>query len=69
VRNTSGAFSPSPWILHEARQRDIPVMVNSDAHRPEHLDGMFPEAVQILRDAGYRAQRQLTRRGWIDVEL
>jgi histidinol-phosphatase (PHP family) len=69
VRNTSGAFSPSPWILQEARQLDIPVMVNSDAHRPEHLDGMFPEAVQLLRGAGYRSQRQLTRRGWIDVAL
>ena len=69
VRNTSGAFSPSPWIVQEARQMDIPMMVNSDAHNPEHLDGMFPEAVRLLQGAGYRTQRQLTRRGWIDVEL
>ena len=69
VRNTSGAFYPSPWILAEAQRMNIPVVVSSDAHRPENLDGMFPEAVQILRDAGYRSQRQLTRSGWIDVEL
>ena len=69
VRNTSGAFYPSPWILEEARRMNIPVVVSSDAHRPENLDGMFPEAVQLLRGAGYRTQRQLTRSGWIDVDL
>jgi histidinol-phosphatase (PHP family) len=69
VRNTSGAFYPSPWILEEARQMNIPVVVSSDAHWPENLDGMFPEAVRILRGAGYLTQRQLTQSGWIDVEL
>jgi histidinol-phosphatase (PHP family) len=69
VRNTSGAFYPSPWILEEAQRRDVPVVVSSDAHRPENLDGMFPEAIQALRGAGYRTQRQLTTAGWIDVEL
>jgi histidinol-phosphatase (PHP family) len=69
VRGTSGSFYPSPWILREACRMDIPVMVNADAHRPEQIDGKFPEAVQLLRGAGYRAQRQLTRRGWIDIEL
>lgn len=69
VRNTSGAWYPSPWILEETQRMNIPVVVSSDAHLPENLDGLFPEAVQILRGAGYRAQRQLTSSGWIDVEL
>jgi histidinol-phosphatase (PHP family) len=69
VRNTSGAFYPSPWILQEARQRGIPVLVSSDAHHPDNLDGKFAEAAQLLLGLGYRTQRQLTGRGWIDVEL
>ena len=69
VRNTSGAFYPSPWILQEARHMNIPVIVSSDAHHPENLDGKFTEAVQLLRGVGYRTQRQLTGSGWIDVEL
>ena len=69
VRNTSGSFYPSPWILKEARGMNIPVMVNSDAHRPEHLDGMFKEATELLRGVGYRVQRQLTSGGWVEVEL
>jgi histidinol-phosphatase (PHP family) len=69
VRNTSGAFYPSAWILREARDLEIPVMINADAHRPEHIDGKFDEAAAILREAGYREQRQLTSKGWIDVAL
>jgi histidinol-phosphatase (PHP family) len=69
VRNTSGACYPSEWILHEAYRRGIPVMVNADAHAPEHIDGWFEEAARLLRGVGYVTQRQLSARGWIDEEL
>ena len=69
VRNTSGAFYPSPWIVRQARRMAIPVVINADAHHPDHVDGKFAEAAALLRDAGYREQRQLTRDGWIDVPL
>jgi histidinol-phosphatase (PHP family) len=69
VRNTSGALYPSPFILREALRLGIPVMVTADAHRPEHLDGHFAETASHLRDLGFRAQRQLTSRGWIDQSL
>jgi hypothetical protein len=44
-------------------------MVNADAHDPEHVDGKFSEAIALLREAGYRTQRQLTTEGWIDIPL
>jgi histidinol-phosphatase (PHP family) len=69
VRNTSGALFPSPFILREALRLRIPVMVTADAHRPEHLDGHFRETVGLLRRLGFRCQRQLTSRGWIDQDL
>lgn len=69
VRNTSGALYPSAHILREARELGIPVMVTADAHRPEHIDGHFKETVGLLRELGFRSQRQLTTRGWIDQDL
>jgi len=69
VRNTSGAYYPSPWILREACQMHIPVMINADAHYPENIDGKFSEAAALLREAGYRAQRQLTAAGWNEIPL
>jgi histidinol-phosphatase (PHP family) len=69
VRNTSGALFPSPFLLREALHLRIPVIVTADAHRPEHLDGHFRETVELLRGLGFRSQRQLTSRGWIDQDL
>ena len=69
VRSTNGTYYPSPWILQEAWALDIPVMINADAHDPAHIDARFTEAAEILRDAGFRSQRQLTAEGWIDVNL
>ncbi len=69
VRNTSGALYPSEWMLREVLRLGIPVMVNADAHWPDQIDGYFAEAVRLLRDLGFRTQRQLTSRGWVDQEL
>ena len=69
VRNTSGILHPSEWILSEARKMGAPVMVNADAHRPDDIDGHFAEAVALLRSLGFRAQRQLTSRGWVEAAL
>jgi histidinol-phosphatase (PHP family) len=69
IRNTSGAYYPSEWILQEAYRRGIPVMVNADAHAPEHIDGHFAQAARLLRGVGYATQRQLTAGGWIDEKL
>lgn len=69
VRNTSGALYPSPFILREALRMGIPVMVTADAHRPETIDGHFAQTVRHLRELGFKSQRQLTSRGWIDQAL
>lgn len=58
--NTSGWHKPcreaypSHGLLRQCRDRDIPIMVNADAHRPDHLLRSFPQAVARLADVGYR---------------
>ncbi|MCD6397162.1 MAG: histidinol-phosphatase, partial [Spirochaetaceae bacterium] len=53
VLNNPERIYPSPWILKMANEYDIPIMLNSDAHRPERLDNYFDEAKAIILDAGY----------------
>ncbi|MBN3036249.1 MAG: histidinol-phosphatase [Bacteroidales bacterium] len=53
-KKRSPAFYPSPAILEQAYHLGIPVTVSSDAHRPEELDGYLIEAIQVLRDIGFR---------------
>jgi histidinol-phosphatase (PHP family) len=60
---------PSPWILAEALKRDIPVMVNSDAHRPEDIDSHYEESCALLREIGYREIWALIEEKWQAVQL
>lgn len=57
--NTSGLLksvpemNPGRLILEEMREREIPVVVGSDAHRPERVAADFEAALDLLEDAGY----------------
>lgn len=60
---------PSPWILRECSKLKIPIVLNSDAHSPDKIDGWFNEAKALLRDVGYREQQVLLNSKWITVDL
>ena len=57
--NTSGLqkalpeMNPSPAQLALMCQRDIPVVIGSDAHVPQRVGDGYPTALRLLRDAGY----------------
>ncbi|MDA3886184.1 MAG: histidinol-phosphatase HisJ [Candidatus Delongbacteria bacterium] len=60
---------PSPWALKEAAKLNIPVVLNSDAHRPEHIDGQFENVSKILKECGYTEKMILKDRRWIPVPI
>ena len=57
--NTSGWFKdckeqyPALTILEAAALRQIPVIINPDAHHPDHVARNFAEASKILKTAGF----------------
>lgn len=55
---------PAPAILRSARERDIPVVVTADAHRPAHLSRDFDRASRCLREAGYDSVVRFRGRRW-----
>jgi histidinol-phosphatase (PHP family) len=46
---------PSLSVLRLLCQYKIPVMISADAHRACDLDGHYPQARQLLLDAGYNS--------------
>jgi histidinol-phosphatase (PHP family) len=58
--NTSGLnktvpeMNPAPEILSEMSTRGIPVVIGADAHLPQRVGDKFEEALDMLREAGYR---------------
>jgi histidinol-phosphatase (PHP family) len=66
--NTSGWYKPikeaypSPAILTECRTRDIPIIINSDAHDPANLIRGLDRAIILAREAGYTQVATFARR-------
>jgi histidinol-phosphatase (PHP family) len=56
--NTSGLRKdiqspfPSPWVLARCHDREIPVTVTADTHKPADVTAGFDDAAAILRDVG-----------------
>jgi histidinol-phosphatase (PHP family) len=47
-------FFPSPWILEQVNHLNIPITLSSDAHIPNELDGYYSEALELIKDIGFR---------------
>lgn len=53
-KKRSDTFFPSPEILEQVFHLNIPVTLSSDAHLPGDLDGYYPEALDLLKDIGFK---------------
>lgn len=53
---------PSLPLLREARRREIPLLINADAHFPEFLTRNFDRARELAREAGYTELVRYERR-------
>lgn len=73
--NTSGLFktlpemNPSATILREMCIRKIPVVIGADAHRPERVADQYENALNLIRDAGYRHARIFLDRQPVDIPI
>ncbi|MEX2607761.1 MAG: histidinol-phosphatase HisJ family protein [Kiritimatiellia bacterium] len=73
--NTSGLnktlpeMNPSLTLLTEMRARDIPVVVGADAHCPERVAADFPQALDLLEQAGYTHSRIFLDRKPQDIPI
>ena len=57
-------FYPSPIIIQQLAKADIPVVINSDAHKSEELELFYDEAVKAIRDAGIQQMACLKNGQW-----
>jgi histidinol-phosphatase (PHP family) len=57
---------PGPWVIKQAFLRNIPVMLNSDAHHPDEIESGFTVSAKILQQCGYKTLRVLKNGSWQD---
>lgn len=68
-KKRSESLFPSDWILKHMFSLDIPVIISSDAHRPDELQAAYSIAINALRHAGYRRIQRFNGQFWADVPL
>lgn len=64
-----GHFFPDESLFHELKRRNIPVVVNSDAHYADRINASRPEALAALIKAGYRTVREMHHGEWMDSRI
>lgn len=73
--NTAGMIHPvremypSDSIIQVFFNCNVPITIGSDAHRPEQVGYLFPEAIDAITRAGYRKISGFSRRKRYDIPL
>ena len=64
ARNNNKEQYPSALILKMMKERNIPVMVNSDAHTADNIACKFNDMYKLANDIGFEHFAYLTKNGW-----
>ncbi len=62
LRNICNELYPARPFVAAAQAAGIPLLINSDAHRPEHVAADFDKAVALAKDCGYTSTLRFSRR-------
>ncbi len=69
LRKPVSEMYPHPDLLGAFSRRNVPIVVSSDAHYPEHVGHEFARAVEYARAAGYCAVTRFDGRNPVQVPL
>lgn len=58
--NKCGEQHPEEWVISEANQRNIPILISDDAHSVEQIGQHFERAEAILTSVNYQNRWDLT---------
>lgn len=53
LRKPVGKLYPAPGLLASCKRNDVPIVINSDAHRPEDVGADYEDAVTFAKAHGY----------------
>jgi histidinol-phosphatase (PHP family) len=60
---------PSLWILKEARKRNIPITISTDAHRSGQVGQDLDKAYDLAREAGYSEIVRFKARKMVPIKI
>lgn len=74
--NTRGLYKgrcqelfPSPEIALKAQKMGIPILLSSDAHHPDELNGAYAPVIETLKKVGIKSLVEFSSHGWAQHSL
>lgn len=64
-----GITYPDVQFFPVIREMGIPILVNSDCHYPDKILDGFGSVYELLIQAGFQSNMELTGKGWVESEL
>jgi histidinol-phosphatase (PHP family) len=68
-KKRSETLFPGPEVLKKIHERNIPVTITSDAHKPHELSLCFEEARKTLMNLGFESTWLKTAVGWKEIPI
>ncbi len=68
-KKRSNSFFPDDFILYQLKEMNIPIIISSDAHKPEELNLFFDEATKRLKDIGIKYVVFFNGKNWLEKGL
>ncbi len=68
-KKRSGSLFPDGITLKKVKENHIPVLISSDAHRPEELNALFDYAADKLKALGFKSVMTLKKGVWEETGL
>jgi len=68
-KNRTVDFFPSYEILKKAYNLNIPLVVSSDAHQPDELNKIIPEAYKTIKEIGFKHIMEFDGNLWQEVQI
>lgn len=69
--NTRGLYKgrcqelfPSPEVALKAQNMGIPILLSSDAHHPDELNGAYSSVIETLKKTGIKELVEFSSKGW-----
>jgi histidinol-phosphatase (PHP family) len=68
-KKRSDALFPGPAILEKINKLNIPVVISSDAHKPQELSMGFDDAGKLLVELGFTGTWLWNSGSWVEISL
>ena len=60
---------PSTFILKMIKEKNIPIIINSDAHTQEGINFKFSEMLELIKSLGFKSVSLLTKDGFVKKQI